>query len=189
MANVALFIRIETLKAETVLNNNVDEGALRAITMDAQDMYIKPVLGSTLYETMATEINAGSLSAVNTTLLNSYIKPALKHWILAEASMFLIYQYRNKGIEVRNSEQSNAAGVKEWQMLEDRCRQKANWFTEQLKTYLIQNEASYPDYQNPSTNIDKMQPNKNVSNNTGIYLGGRGNRRCWGRDPNASIDL
>lgn len=189
MANVALFIRVDTLKAETVLNNNVDDGALRAIIADAQDMYIKPVLGSTLYETMAAEINAGSMVAVNTTLLNSYIKPALKHWVLAEASMFLIYQFRNKGAEVRNSEQSNAAGVKELQMLEDRFRQKANWFTEQLKTYLIQNEASYPGYQNPSTNIDKMQPNRNVSNSTGIWLGGKGNRRCWDRDPNASIDL
>jgi hypothetical protein len=68
MANV-LFISETFLKQNTQVSDNVD---------------VKYILGTTLYNKIKTDIAASNLAGVYLTLLEDYIQICLKHYVTAE---------------------------------------------------------------------------------------------------------
>ena len=67
MANV-LFISEATLKAETVISENVDPKILIPTIKEAQNIYILPLLGTNLYNDLVTNVSANTLSSAYITL-------------------------------------------------------------------------------------------------------------------------
>ena len=73
------FISIEVIKDQSVINENVDSKLLQPTLIMVQDIYLKQVIGKDLYAELITQVNAESVSALNTTLLTDYIQPYL--WV------------------------------------------------------------------------------------------------------------
>ena len=74
---------------------------------EAQKIHIRNYIGSGLYNEIISQVQSGSLTALNTTLLDDYIIPALKWWTMVEAAPFLTYKVTNKNIVRKNSFHSN----------------------------------------------------------------------------------
>ena len=72
------FISETQLKEGSIIDENVDMKALKPMILIAQDQRIQPIIGSGLYAQLKTQIQAGTLTALNTTLLDTYVTPALK---------------------------------------------------------------------------------------------------------------
>ena len=107
MATIGLFINPSVIKNTTYLDENIDEKYIRVAIETAQQLYIEPIIGSGIYDQLQTQINAGTLTALNTTLLTDAIQPALEYWTLHELIEPLLYKFNNKNIAKKTSDNSN----------------------------------------------------------------------------------
>lgn len=168
MANY--FIHPNEIKATAYIDENVDDKLITNATAIAQDLYILPMIGSGIDGELKTQISTDSLTAPNTTLLGSYIVPALRYWILYELAEPMTYKFTNKSIVRKNSENSEPITFKDLMALKDKFMNIAQWYTERLRFYLEEHHDEYPLYHNPGTGVDVIYP-EHHSYNCSWYLG------------------
>lgn len=169
MTTDALWISETFLKDNSIINDNVDFQTLQPVIILCQDKYIHPILGTALFDSIADQITSSSVSANNTTLLNLYVRKTLMWYILHESPPIFKYRFMNKGVMVKNSENSQPADLKEIQFLQNSFKQNAEWYAERITKFLIDNDATYPLYRSNS-DIDQIQPN-NSNFTSSLYLG------------------
>jgi hypothetical protein len=89
MPDFAYMVDEQWVKDNSPIDDNVDTKLLRNAMRTAQDIYIRDLIGSGLYDEVLTQINAGTLSADadNLLLVNTYIAPCLLHYIVSEATL------------------------------------------------------------------------------------------------------
>lgn len=170
MANV-LFISETFLKQNTQVSDNVDVKYIRESILWCQDSEIQPTLGSTLYNKIKTEIENSTLTGVYKTLVDDYIQITLKHYVTAECLRMAHYKITNKGLQIQDSEQSSPASTSGVDRLVENEKNKGDWYRQRLIDYLCENSSDYPEYENPDSGVDVIQPTRN-NYRTSIYLGG-----------------
>lgn len=170
MASNILFISEQYIKDTSYIDENVDIKLLRANILETQDLRVLPILGTALYEELKTQIDAGTLTAANTTLLDTYISPSLKYWVLHDGAYILQYKVMNKGIVTRSSENADTVQQNELLSLMAFFKDRAEWYSERVTKFLLENDTTYPLYQNPGDGIDTINPNRN-NFTQGWYLG------------------
>lgn len=170
MSTVAAFISPTEIKREAYVDENVDEKYILNTILFAQELYIKEVLGSALYDEIKTQVLASTLTADNTTLLNTYIKPSLRYWVLFEAVDMFHLKITNKGIVKKRGENSDNASTEDIQMLKDKFQNLAERNDKRMILFLCENEDTYPLYINPGNGVDTIYP-KGSTYDTGWYLG------------------
>ncbi|NDD85797.1 hypothetical protein EBZ38_16170 [bacterium] len=92
----ALFISEETLLDNSIINENVSYTQIRPTVIKVQEMRIQPIVGSPLYGELVTQVVSGTTTALNQTLLEDYIQPAMIQWLYYELPMVLAFKYMNK---------------------------------------------------------------------------------------------
>jgi hypothetical protein len=158
-------------KDNSVLNENVDWTIVQPIMIMVQDQYIHPILGTDLFDTIADEIYAGTVSTENETLLNLYLRKVIIYYTLAELAQVLKYRYMNKGVMVRNGENSQPASQEEVQAQYSYWKQKAEWQSERATKFLRENATTtvYADYYASVITSDDILPNS-TNFTTSIFL-------------------
>lgn len=159
-----LFISAQYIKDSSYIDENVDEKLIKSSIAETQDFRILPLLGSALYNSLNTTAPT-SWSADEQTLVNTYVKPALKYWVLYDGGMLFQYKIMNKGIVKRSSENTESIDSSELKMLLDTFRAKAEFYSERVTKFLLQNNTTYPLYNNYGSGIDAVAPQQ--SNYTG----------------------
>ena len=157
--SIALFVSEEYLLENSVINENVAYTQIRPTLVKVQDMHIQPALGSALYKEVQAQVVSGSVTALNTTLLEDYIQPAIVQWMYFELPMVLSFKYMNKGMDRRSSTESTAMNVDEITRLMDRTKSDAEWYSERVTRYLVENRNDYPLFNSPTVAIDTIYPN------------------------------
>ena len=174
MATNVLFISEQYIKDSSYIDENIDIKLLRANILETQDIRILPMIGTALYNELKTQIAAGNLTSDNTTLLDTYISNALKYWVLHDSAYILQYKIMNKGIVQRSSENATNIDTTQLSDLMDFFKNRAEFYSERVTKFLIENDTVYPLYNNPGNGVDTIQPN--MQNYTqGWYLGGTDN--------------
>lgn len=156
-----LFISENYIKENTLIDGNVDAKYIKITIADAQRLHILPILGTGLYNEISGQITAGTLTALNRTLLRDYIQDALKYWVVYEGIDLFTYKVTNKSIVKKDSDNSESISESEGIRLMDRNRDKAEYFSERITKYLIENETDYPLYTNAGDGYDTVHPKKN----------------------------
>ena|SRR3990167_288224 len=175
MANVVLFISEQYLKDLSVLDENVDMKLLRISILEAQEMHIRHAIGSGIYDQLVSQKAAGTLTALNTTLLDTYIAPALKQYAMYEGASYLSFKFTNKSIVKKNSENSTAIEGYDIVRFMDDFKRKGEYYLERMRKYLIENNADYPLFYNPGNAVDTIHPD-NKTYGSIIYTHRKGNR-------------
>lgn len=170
MANIIIFITEEDIKQTSLIDENVDVSLIRNTIREAQDLHIHEILGTGLYNELKTQIDAGTLTALNTTLLDSYVRWSLLYWSLYEGVDVLTYKFRNKSIMKMSSDNGQPISLDEVKRLMDSFKNKAEWYSERVTRYLCENQSSYPLYINPGTGSDTIHPKRN-NYDSGWHLG------------------
>lgn len=155
-----LFISSTYVKQFTQIQGNVADDKVNLSIELAQQKYILPVLGKTLYDYLVTSISQnGGLGGlpVQYVELVDYITPTLTEWSLYEATLIMAFQFQNKGIGRHQDAYLNQTPLDELKYLRSELRNNAEWYQERLKKYLEYNKAKFPEYSvesfdlNPST--------------------------------------
>lgn len=171
MAKV-MFISEATLKAESILQDNVDMKVVTPTIYDVQNYFILPILGTSLYKDISSEIEGGNVSQKYKDLLDLYIQPTMIWYCRMELPLNINYKYFNKAVGVQNADNMNPASMDEIQMLMDRAKNKAEWYAERLTKFLLANQTTYPLYLT-QTNVDIDTIFANRTNYTsGMVIGG-----------------
>lgn len=170
MADFAFFITEKYLKENTPIDDNTDSKLLKMAMREAQDIYIRDLIGSGIYDELCDQINADTVTADNETLLKHYIQPALKYYVLYNSAQSMSFQLVNKGIVTRNSEFQSPADINAITSLMNAWKDRGEYYSERLTNYLIQNSSLYPLYLNPGSQTDTIHP-KQSRLFGGMYLG------------------
>ena|SRR5689334_12177482 len=167
----AYFVSEEYLKENTPLDSNVDPKVLRMAMREAQEVFIRDIIGSGLYNELCDQINADTLSTDNENLLVSYIRPCQKYYILYDSAHALSFQLVNKGVVTRNSDFQQPADIQAITTLMNSWKDKAEYYAQRIREFLLENITTYPLYQNPGSGVDTIHP-KGTQVFGGFYLGG-----------------
>jgi hypothetical protein len=170
MANV-IFISETYIKDTSYIDENVDIKLLRNSILETQDMRIRGIIGTGLYDELKTQIAAGTRTALNITLLTDYIAPALKYWVLHDAALILTFKVMNKSIVKRTAENTETIQATDLDRLMDFFKNRAEYYSERITKYLLENEVSYPLYTDAGNGVDTEHP-KAINYTQGLFLGG-----------------
>lgn len=131
----------------------------------AQELYIAPVLGQLLTAELKEQIASNSLTTKNSDLLIK-IAPALSFYAVYQGLPFHWASIVNKGVTVRESENSRGVDVKDIAQLRRWIRDDADIFISLLVDYLCTNRADYPQWK-PS---DECLCNNQTRFDSGFYF-------------------
>lgn len=164
----ALFIKTEDIKRNTIMSGSLDVDKFIHYIKLAQEIHIRRILGSALYDRLQAGIVANDLTVAEKTLLNDYIQDTLIHYAMAEYMPFAAYQVANGGVFKHSPENSTAVDKGEVDFLAEKSRNHAQYYHELLVKYLCDNASTYPEY---TSNTDQEINPKRDINTGGWYLG------------------
>ena len=156
------FISIEVLKDQSVINENVDSKLLQPTLIMVQDIYLKQVIGKELYAELITQVNAESVTALNTTLLTDYIQPYLINKVVSELVIDVNYKIKNKALMVGSSDNAQPLDSSGMSIVQTKYRIIAENYRVNLVDYLTENRLDYPLFR-CAKNYSEI-PNINVNN-------------------------
>lgn len=168
------FVDPNYVKQTTSLNKNVDDKMVMEAIQSAQDMFILPILGSTLMEDMLQHISGGTLDTLHAYLINSFVRPCLVAATMMHLLPFIHFQFQNKGVEKQHSDYSESATVAEVSWLIEKYREKGAFYAQRLTQYLTDNTQYFQNWLNPqlgntSSGADLFYP-QNSAYSCGLYL-------------------
>lgn len=155
---LVLFVSEDYLKSFSVINDNVEMKQITPLIDKVQEQRILPAIGTGIFNELKTQIAGSTLTALNTTLLDDYITKAVLWWTLYEAPIFFNYRFMNKGVMVKSSDNSRPAGMDEVNDLRGQFKSDAEFYTNRLILYLVENASSYPLYDNAGNGVDTVHP-------------------------------
>lgn len=163
----ALFITLEELKRKSIFDGNLDPDKMIQFVEVAQDTNIQMQLGTKLYEKIQADIIADTLAGNYLSLVNEYIKPMLIWYSQVAFIPFAAYQIANGGIFKHNSENATSVEPDEINMLVNKAKDTAEFYTERFIQYMSFNSDLFPEF---TQNQDEgIYPHRDI-NYTGWVL-------------------
>ena len=146
------------VKENTILNYNVDDGYLKPLIDSIQNTFVRPILGSALFDEILTQIRDNSVSVLNETLIKEYLRDALKWEVCHKYTRIGTYKLNNKGAGTHSGDNFSPLGQQELNTAKTIFKDSADFYRRKLKLYLKANEDSYPLYKTPPTGDDVVRP-------------------------------
>lgn len=109
----------------------------------AQELHIESVLGEPLMDELKSQIETDTLSAANSELIIR-IAPALSFYAVYQALPFHWASIVNKGVTIRESENSKGVDIKDIAQLRRWMKDDADTLKNQLIDFLDKNKDAYP---------------------------------------------
>jgi hypothetical protein len=158
MSKNILFITEQLFVERTGASNAIDGKQLFPMIKVAQDIYIQPTLGSTLYKRLQNGIDNDDLTNDEKVLLDDYITDALIWYTMAMLPMTMGYQLFSKGFLQKTSEESQAPSRADLELIEAKYKSMAENYNTRMIKYLQQNYNLYYEYLNTTSGVDVIFP-------------------------------
>lgn len=171
MSKNILFITEQTFKERTGASNAIDGKQLFPMIKVAGDIYIQPVLGSTLYKRLQTGVQLDNLSVNEKLLIDDYMTDALIWYTMSMLPMTMGYQLFSKGFLQKTSEESQTPSRGDLELLEQKYKAMAEFYNTRMISYLKENYTLYSEYLNYGMGLDVIFP-EDKAYTCPIYLGG-----------------
>lgn len=130
-------------KQHSPVTSNTDITEFVPYIAIAQELHIEPVLGEPLMSELKEQIEANELSPENSDLILR-IAPALSFYAVYQALPFHWATIVNKGITVRESENSKGVDINDLAQLRQWIKNDADLLKSQLVDFLYRCRGSYP---------------------------------------------
>lgn len=136
-------INEELLKLHSPITSEVDVTDFIPYLVIAQDLYIAPILGEPLINELRSQIENNDLSNHNSALIVK-IAPVLAFYTVYQGLPFHWASIVNKGITIRESENSKSVDMNDLAQLRRWVKDDAERFTGLLIEFLCKCHANYP---------------------------------------------
>jgi len=163
-----LLISTQFIKDNSVIDSNIDDKIIANTIMFVQESTIQEILGTNLLNKLTADAGSGTLTGLYKTLVDDYVRWTLLYYTVAELLEPLQYRITNKGVVSKDSESRSVSVSSELlYKLKDSYMQKAEYYSEKTKRFLIKNYNSLPELIN--TDITDVRPFK-ARNTSGVLL-------------------
>lgn len=138
----------QTLKADSLINDNTGSEFLQPAIELAQDIHLQELIGTKLLNKVCSLVEDDSITA-NTaykTLLDAYITPYLEWMVTSLIQLPIAFKTRNLGVVQTNDDRVNNLGLKDVQVLEQYYSNKAAFYATRMSKFLKANSNVYPEY-------------------------------------------
>lgn len=163
-ANI-LLISAKIIKDRTTVHGNLDDSLILPDIKFAQDAFIKPVLGTALYEKLQSLVSDNTIStspnADYKLLLDEYLIDALIYFTLAELPVGISYQFWNKGVVRKQGQDTEVPTMAELMDISNRFKSRGEYYANRMKLFIIDQNSrlsKYPEYTNPGNRVDTITP-------------------------------
>ena len=180
MSKSILLLSVANIKERSSLHGNVDEKMVLPTIKICQDMYIRPALGSTLYDRLIDGIDNDNLNSDEQNLIDNYIADALTWYVLSELPVQVIYQFYAKAVVKKTDNSSDALSQDEIINIENRHKKYAEHYKNEIIKYLKAHISLFPEYMQYTAELDRLAPERSGFS-TSIYLGDADG--CWVKKP------
>jgi len=184
MSQQVLFVSEERLKSYTSLNTNLSPEDLQPYVFDAQNIMMPHYLGGTYYNTLRDRVSAGTLTAADEDLLNTFIGPYLCNYAFYMCLPFVWARSYNKGVMKATSESGVSLELDEFKFLQSQIKSIAESYAGQMVNHLITHPQEFPIYSSQSRIADGELPDRSSPFTANIVVPGmgygNGNRRRAG---------
>lgn len=167
MKNIVQFIDAEYLKANTPIEQNVDDTLLNQHIRKVQRLHVESILGTTFYDSLSNKIVAGTLNADEDNLIRDYIQPMLAEYTIYYVLPFIARKLTNKSVSEKGSEFSTASDLEDLKYIRNGVLDEAEFFAKRLINELTQNYSKYPEYYNADC---ENLPSTNRAYFSGLYM-------------------
>jgi hypothetical protein len=162
-----IWITQQYIKTFTPLNANIDTSEIAPHIETAQLIHTREILGKNLYEDLSTKQQNGTLSPIESDLVN-ILKQALAYRSAEIAIPFLSIKLRNKGTVRMRDDYADPASIDEMKYLRSELSKRSDYFEDRAKDYLIQYMSDFPLY--TQYNDNQIFPNFNNPFSDEIYI-------------------
>lgn len=177
MSKNILLISVDILKERTDIHGNIDPKLIYPHIKYVQDIYIKPVLGSALFDKLQAIINNNTIGdAANADyklLLDDYIIDAFIWFCKSEMAVDISFQMWNKGVVRKQGQDTDLPSMSELVDISNRFKNKGEEYANRITNFLLDQSGrlgKYPEYTNPGNTVDTVTPE--MRNFTSpLYLG------------------
>ena len=146
MSRNIYLISVDTLKKRSAVHSNVDDKLLLPEIKTAQDIFIEPALGSSLYKRLQEGIAANNLTTDERTLLDDYITDALVNYVAAAMPVASSYQFFTKGMLQATVENTQTATIPDMLRVSEKYKKQGDHYRERAIRYICTNRSSFPQY-------------------------------------------
>lgn len=139
-------INEELFKLHSPITQNVDIEDFIPYVVIAQELYISEILGEPLLNELKEQVSKNELTDLNGSLIVK-IAPALSFYAVYQGLPFHWASIVNKGITIRESENSKGVDIKDIAQLRRWIKDDAETFASLLIEYLCKCRSNYPLWQ------------------------------------------
>ena len=154
-----LFVSPSDVIKRTGINGNVDRDQMIQFIKIAQDIHIQNILGTRLFNKIASDISADTLTGDYLSLFTNYIQDMVIHYSTIEILPYIHYKVANGGIYTKGAENGTSVTKEDLDYLIQKERDIAEHYARRFVDYMSFNNALFPEY-NQNNNED-MYPSKN----------------------------
>ena len=174
-------ITVEELKADGFINQNLENEYLYSAIDEAQGIFLREIIGDSLYETLQNKLSEANIDGVYQTLLDIYVKIYLKYKVVSLLCVPLNFKIRNIGIAQQFSNEVNTTSLEDTKYIQNYYEGKADFYANRLTKFLQTNDI--PEYKNSCNQITEPNELHPVSS---IYLGNSKKRVSFGSSSGSS---
>lgn len=183
MAQKALFITPAELVKNTPIGGNVDQDRYTFLIYEQQRFLIEDVLGTALYDKIATDLLAGTpLTGNYETIHTEYLKPILYASVFAEYVQMGQYNVQDSGIFISTPANSTSAPVDEVRFFASQYKSRADVWLDRLGKYLCDKESEIPEYRDSQPNDYDQRPQRDINIVGGFYLPSTRSKKWYNED-------
>lgn len=132
-------------KAYSPITDNYNIKDIEPYFKVAEEIWVKTLIGVSLYEKLLEEVNTNNVSPEDSTLL-LMLYPYLAFAITYEALPFISYHLSEVGLTVGHSDNSTAAPVSGINLISTRLRSTLETLKSNFKKWLDEHSDNYPLY-------------------------------------------
>lgn len=171
MPTVTYIVLPSVVKERMSLHDNVDDKLIYPEIKAVQDLYIMPLLGSTLYNKILADIAANTLAGDYKDLMDNYLIMAICNYVMSELPEGLNYQFWNKGVSQKTVDNATQPSMSEMYSIVAKYKSRAEHYVNRARMYLIEyGNEKFPEYVAFVAGVDTVYPDR-TSYTIPIYLG------------------
>lgn len=177
MSKNILLISVDILKERTDIHGNVDPKLIYPHIKYVQDAFIKPILGTALFDKLQSLIDAGTITDVANEdyklLIDEYLIDTIIWYVKSELQVDISFQTWNKGVVRKQGENTEMPTMSELIDLAGRYKNKAEYYGNRMKLFIIDQNSrfqKYQEYTHPGSTIDTVTPEQR-NFTLPVYLG------------------
>jgi hypothetical protein len=157
--NILLLSEIK-LRERANIDPNVDSKLIVNTIKWCQDVYVEPVMGTTLYEKILSDINANALAGNYKILVDRYITDMLLWFVMSEIPMAISYRVTNKAVLTGTAENTQTASMADLVDIIPYYKKKGEYYEQRAIQYLKEKFLLFPEYTNYGPGLDVIRPKR-----------------------------